>query len=102
MKTRDLHDNDLDSIWTPGAFSGRFGLHVDSAYDAPPQPSSGPELAPTRAVDPPFRCRLPNVETTCRPYIRKGTMATAERGGAIAGQNSAGACDPIELPAELS
>jgi len=28
--TQDLRDKDLDSIWTPGAFSGWFGLQVDS------------------------------------------------------------------------
>jgi hypothetical protein len=50
MKTRDLHDNDLDSR----AFLGRFGLHVDSTNGQPLQPCSGTELAPTRAVDPAF------------------------------------------------
>jgi hypothetical protein len=29
MKKRDLREMDLDSIWTPGAFSGRCGLQVD-------------------------------------------------------------------------
>jgi hypothetical protein len=39
MKTQDLSDNDLDSIWTPGAFWTPLGLHapprVHSPYPAP-------------------------------------------------------------------
>jgi hypothetical protein len=54
MKTQDLRDSDLDSIWTPGRFSGRFGLHVDSTNGQSHQPCSGTELASTRAVDPAF------------------------------------------------
>jgi hypothetical protein len=35
MKTQDLRDNDLDSIWTPGPFSVGFGLHLDSTKQLP-------------------------------------------------------------------
>ena len=35
MKTRDLRDSDLDSIWTPKAFWTPFGLHTGLHGDAP-------------------------------------------------------------------
>ena len=33
MKTKELHDNDLDSIWTPVVNLFEFGLHQDSTIN---------------------------------------------------------------------
>jgi hypothetical protein len=47
MKTQDLREKDLDSIWTPGAFWTPRGLHTQPQFHI----FLGTELALTRAVE---------------------------------------------------
>jgi hypothetical protein len=46
MKTQDLHEKDLDSIWTPEAFWTPRGLHTQPQFHM----FLGTEFALTRAV----------------------------------------------------
>jgi hypothetical protein len=73
MKTQDLRENDLDSIWPPAALLGEVGLHVDSTGRAPvwhPRCSYARGLSPHVKL---FHETRDNIHF----YIRRDTTAPA-------------------------
>jgi hypothetical protein len=64
MKTQDLRDNDLDSIWTPGPFWTPQGLQTATVPPAFP----GTELALTRAVESALEVPFTKQKTRCALY----------------------------------